>query len=260
MLEFMKDQIQKDLNIKSRPTKVVCLVPSLTELLVDLGLENRIVGVTKFCVHPGHIRKSTSVIGGTKTVKIDKVKSLYPDFILANKEENELEHIESLAESFPVYVSDIKSIEDLQSLIQDLASIFEIDSQSSQLINNLKSKYESFKVDMNKMPKLKVAYFIWRDPWMVAGSSTFIDYMLELNNFENVFGSLSRYPEVDLNKLPQMDYAFLSSEPFPFEHKHKKELPVEASKIQIVDGEYFSWYGTRLLKALEYFRNLRDKL
>ncbi|WP_019038958.1 helical backbone metal receptor [Psychroflexus tropicus] len=256
----MKDQLQRDLTIKHIPSKIVCLVPSLTELLVDLGLENQIIGVTKFCVHPEHIRKSTSIIGGTKTVKVDKVKTLEPDFILANKEENELEHIESLAQSFPVYVSDIKSIEDLLSLIQDLASIFEINDQAEKLINKLKSSYDSFTIEMSKMPKLKVAYFIWRDPWMVAGSSTFIDYMLNLNNLENIFGSSSRYPEIELDQLKHVDYVFLSSEPFPFKQKHKGELPLDASKIQIVDGEYFSWYGSRMLKAIEYFRTLRDKL
>jgi len=256
----MQDQLKRTLHISKPPKRIVCLVPSLTELLVDLGLEKKLIGVTKFCVHPDYIRKTVSVIGGTKTVKTAKVKDLQPDLIIANQEENELDDVQALAEFCPVYVSDIKSIGHLIELIRDLNSIFEIGDCSSKLITDLRSSYESFKNEMREAPKLKVAYFIWRNPWMVAGDSTFIHYMLELNNFENVFGSSPRYPVVNLDHLPEVDYVFLSSEPFPFETKHKKELPLEASKIKIVDGEYFSWYGTRLLKAMEYFRDLRDKL
>jgi ABC-type Fe3+-hydroxamate transport system substrate-binding protein len=95
---------------------------------------------------------------------------------------------------------------------------------------------------------------------MVVGSSTFINYMLALSGFENVYADLPRYPEVDIEKLKSVDYVFLSSEPFPFKEEHTREIPVDPSKIKIVDGEFFSWYGSRLIHAFDYFLELRDKL
>jgi len=256
----MKDQLERTFHITSIPNRIVCLVPSLTEMLVDLGLKDKLVGVTKFCVHPEDIRSTAEVIGGTKTVKIDKIKSLQPDFILANKEENELEDIEKLSENYSVYVSDINKIEDLLQLIRDIDEIFKIPESSKQLVDNIKTNFIKFRRKIEDQPKLKVAYFIWRDPWMVVGFSTFINYMLELNNFENVHKDLPRYPEVDINDLEVVDYVFLSSEPFPFKDQHKSEFKIPSEKIKIVDGEYFSWYGSRLLQAFDYLLKLRDNL
>lgn len=256
----MKDQLHREVHLDSIPKRIVCLVPSLTELLVDLGLQDRIVGVTKFCVHPKDIRTTAEVVGGTKTIKIDKIEELNPDFILANKEENEFESVEKLSQNYSVYVSDIFKIDDLLQLIKDLGEIFNIPEISKQLIENITANVIKFRRRIENEPKLKVAYFIWKDPWMVAGSSTFINYMLELNKFENVYKDLLRYPEVDIEKLKSVDYVLLSSEPFPFKDKHKAEFEIHPSKIKIVDGEYFSWYGSRLVKAFDYFQQLRGKL
>lgn len=256
----MKDQLKRSLHITSVPNRIVCLVPSLTEMLVDLGLKDKLVGVTKFCVHPEDIRSTAEIIGGTKTVKVDKIKSLQPDLILANKEENELEVIEKLTEDHSVYVSDINKIEDLLQLIRDIDEIFKILENSKQLVDSIETNFIKFRRKSKEQPKLKVAYFIWRDPWMVVGASTFINYMLELNNFENVYKELPRYPEVDIKNLVAVDYVFLSSEPFPFKDQHKLEFKIPAEKIKIVDGEYFSWYGSRLLQAFDYFLKLRDNL
>jgi ABC-type Fe3+-hydroxamate transport system substrate-binding protein len=256
----MQDQLRRNLTIKSTPNRIVCLVPSLTEMLVDIGLRDKLVGVTKFCVHPDDIRETATVIGGTKTLKIDKINSLKPDFILANKEENELESIEALAEKHLVYVSDIYSIEDLLQLIKDLGVIFNLPKTANFLIKDIQSNFGKFSNTMNSYPRLKVAYFIWREPWMVVGASTFITYMLELNNFENVYADLERYPEIQVEDLKPVDYVFLSSEPFPFKEQHKSELKLTPEHIRIVDGEYFSWYGSRLLKAFDYFLKLRESL
>lgn len=256
----MKDQLNKELYFDNTPVRIVCLVPSLTEMLVDLGLQDKLVGVTKFCVHPKTIRTHAEVVGGTKNIKFDKIQALNPDFILANKEENEFKDVKKLFENYPVYVSDINSVEDLLQLIRDLGDIFSIPKRSKQLVDDLKINFIKFRKDTEAEPKLKVAYFIWKDPWMVAGSSTFINYMLSLNNFENVYDDLPRYPEIDLNKLKPVDYVFLSSEPFPFKNQHKEEFDIDNDKIRIVDGEYFSWYGSRLLKAFNYFVQLRHNL
>lgn len=256
----MKDQLNRDLNITSTPRRIVSLVPSLTELLVDLGLEDKIVGVTKFCIHPSELRPSVEVIGGTKTLKVDKIQQLKSDFILANKEENTLEDITELSENHSVYISDINSIEDLYALIKDLNKIFNIEEVGDKLIDEIHEHFQDFKIFTDTLPNLKVAYFIWREPWMVVGSSTFINYMLKLNKFENVYQNLPRYPEVNIDELQDVDYVLLSSEPFPFQEKHKAEINVPAEHIKIVDGEFFSWYGSRLLKAFEYFKTLRHNL
>lgn len=256
----MKDQLHRALDVDTIPERIVCLVPSLTEMLVDLGLKHKLLGVTKFCVHPQDIRTHAEVIGGTKNIKHDSIQEINPDFILANKEENELEDVERLSESCPVYVSDINSIEDLLQLIRDLGELFSIPERSRQLADDIQTSFIKFSRETQHQPILKIAYFIWRDPWMVAGSSTFIDYMLKLNNFDNVYKDLPRYPEVDIHQLKPVDYIFLSSEPFPFKDQHKNEFEMNPDKIQIVDGEYFSWYGSRLLKAFDYFGQLRDKL
>ena len=112
---------------------------------------------------------------------------------------------------------------------------------------------------------LKVAYFIWKNPWMVAANNTFIDYILNLNNFENVYNSKERYPEIELSKSKlneSVEVVLLSSEPFPFKEKHIEELQVYylKAKIILVDGELFSWYGSRLAKAFKYFETLRLNL
>lgn len=256
----MKDQLGRKLQLEKAPQRIISLVPSLTELLVDLGLEDRIIGVTKFCVHPENLRKNVEVIGGTKDVKIDKVKSLKPDIIIANKEENTPKAVEDLSEFCTVHVSDVNNFQDVIELIQDYAEIFEVHNKAKSIIENLQEKFKDFKSFTKNQPKLKVAYFIWRKPWMLVGNDTFINYMLELNNFENAYKHLSRYPEVDLNQLEDLDFVFLSSEPFPFSEQHFEEIPIDNSIIQIVDGEFFSWYGTRLLKAFDYFKQLRNKL
>lgn len=256
----MKDQLNRNLEFEYIPNRMVCLVPSLTELLVDLGLQDQLVGVTKFCVHPNAIRTTAEVIGGTKSVNLQKIEALKPDFILANKEENELEVVNTLSEQHSVYVSDISNIDDLLQLIQDLNTIFKIPEKSKQIANSITSSCDKFRRKIENQPHWKVAYFIWRKPWMVVGSSTFINYMLELSGFENVYADLPRYPEVDIEKLKSVDYVFLSSEPFPFKEEHIREIPVDPSKIKIVDGEFFSWYGSRLIHAFDYFLELRDKL
>ena len=256
----MKDQLGRILHIEATPKRIVCLVPSLTELLVDLGLESKLLGVTKFCVHPEHIRTTKTIIGGTKHLKIDKIMELKPDFILANKEENNKEDVESLSQNSIVYVSDIRSIEDLYQLIKDIENVFNVKEYSRQLIDEMEASFIKFKREIQNLPNLKVAYFIWKDPWMVVGSSTFIHYILGLCHFKNVYADVERYPEIEINHLKDVDLVLLSSEPFPFKAKHKSEIPAENSIIKIVDGEFFSWYGSRLIKAFSYFSNLRDNL
>jgi ABC-type Fe3+-hydroxamate transport system substrate-binding protein len=235
-------------------------VPSITELLFDLGLEDRIIGVTKFCVHPQHIRSKSTVVGGTKMVHVDKIKALQPDIIICNKEENTQGIVESLMPVAPVFISDINTLEECYDLISRLGVLFGASKNSEKLIDSIQSQRKEFQHFIKDKPHQKIAYFIWKNPWMVVGSSTFIGEMIKEAGFENAFENIERYPEIKLNNvnLQKADLIFLSSEPYPFNEKDISALNSKFShhRIRIVDGELFSWYGSRLQNAFEYFKTL----
>ena len=255
------DQLNRILSFESVPKRIISLVPSQTELLVDLGLEESIVGVTKFCVHPTHLRKEKTIVGGTKQVHFNKIKALQPDVILCNKEENTKEMVAELEKIAPVHVSDIYTIDDTIVLMKQYGELFAVQAKANEIVKDLISLIDEFKEFIANQTLKKVAYFIWRNPWMVAGSNTIINHLLSLNKFENVFSNISRYPEVEISSLlgeNKPDFVFLSSEPYPFKEKHIKELKeiLPNVKILLVDGEYFSWYGTRLLGAFNYYKSV----
>ena len=258
------DQMGRTFKLSNTPVRIVSLVPSQTELLVDLSLADHIVGVTKFCVHPDTIRKEKNIVGGTKTIHLEKIRAIQPDIILCNKEENTEEIVTTLEKEFPVHVSDIYTIDDALELIVHYGDIFEKKDHAQDLIATIRTEQASFQEFMNDISQKKVAYFIWRNPWMVAGKGTFINHLLAMNNYENVFDHQDRYPEVseeELMRLDEVDTVLLSSEPFPFSEKHKLEMKNIYPKTQIilVDGECFSWYGSRLVGAFRYFRTLHSK-
>ena len=258
----MNDQLGRILTLTSPPQRIVCLVPSLTELLVDLGLENRLVGLTKFCVHPNELRSKKTVVGGTKTIHIDRVAALQPDFILCNKEENTPEIVESCSALAPVYVSDIISFQDIYTLLADLGELFQMESKTNQLTQDLQNRIVAFNTKTAAQPKQSVAYVIWNDPFMVAGNNTFINSILNLLGLRNAFAyKKERYPIIDRKELNDLELILLSSEPFPFKEKHIESFKqFTNAKIILVDGEYFSWYGSRLLKAFDYFKKLLSEL
>ena len=259
---IFRDQLDRELHIDQTPVRIISLVPSQTELLVDLGLEDQIVGVTKFCVHPQHLRKNKTIVGGTKDVDYEKIRKLNPDFILCNKEENTPEIVEELEKISRVYVSDVISINDAIEVIRHFGIIFNTRDISASLIQSFLTQLSEFQ-NLYKEPR-RVLYFIWRKPWMVTGKDTFINNLLELNNWENcAIDPNSRYPEIEIEDLTGLkpDLVLLSSEPFPFKEKHITEVREHyKGPIELVDGEYFSWYGSRLIPALEYFRRLQMKL
>ncbi len=261
----MKDQLNRIIHLTKLPERIISLVPSQTELLFDLGLESSIVGITKFCVHPEHFKKGKTIVGGTKDVHFDKIKALQPDIILCNKEENTFEMIQELETIAPVHISNIYTVEDCLELIEMYGGLFSKEEKASEIIQNIKFKYADFKKFIKDKPTIKTAYFIWKSPWMVAAKGTFIDEMLRLNKFENYYRHLERYPEIDLSEeiKESAGLVLLSSEPFPFKEAHKKLLKqfFPQGNIVLVDGEAFSWYGTRLLKAFDYFKSLhQDRL
>ena len=255
----VKDQLQRKISLPKTPKRIISLVPSQTELLVDMGLEENILGITKFCVHPKHLRKNKNIVGGTKQVKLEKIKALDPDIILCNKEENTQEMVVELEEIAPVHVSDIVKIEDAFDLMHQYGEIFQKEALVSTMVNSIRDKIAVLREKLKDKQVKKVAYFIWKKQLMVAGKDTFIDELLKLNKFENVFKE-SRYPETTLEELKNKnpDLILLSSEPFPFKKKHKKYFAPLNAEIKLVDGEYFSWYGSRLVEAIDYFKTLRD--
>ncbi|GAA4896667.1 helical backbone metal receptor [Flaviramulus aquimarinus] len=261
----LQDQLHREIHLKEIPKRIVSLVPSQTELLCDLGLQDAIVGVTKFCVHPHYIKTDASIVGGTKQIHLDKIKALNPDIILCNKEENTKEIVEACKAISEVHVSDVFTLKDSLELIKQYGAIFKKENKATIIINEIKSELKAFKVFIKEKSSLNVVYFIWKNPWMVAGNHTFINYLLQLNKFKNVYGNKRRYPEIKLSKLradKKTEVVLLSSEPFPFKKMHKKELQefYPNAIIILVDGELFSWYGSRLTKAFKYFKSLHLNL
>lgn len=252
------------LDVPDLPQRIISLVPSQTELLHYLGLGDRVVGITKFCVHPEDWYRSKIRIGGTKTVDLDKIKELKPDLIIGNKEENTQAVIEGLQSNYPVWMSDMQSLEDVWSMMSMLGDLLGVVKPSNELIQQLKEDFLDLRTTFINQEKIKVAYFIWQSPYMVAAANTFIDTLLQKSGFENVFGDLERYPEVSLEMLQsiEVDAILLSSEPYPFKDKHIEwfQNTCPTSKVVLVDGELFSWYGPRLLLAVDYIKKLRRKL
>ena len=245
--------------LNKAPQRIISLVPSQSELLFDLGLDNRVVGITKFCVHPQKWLKEKAIIGGTKNAHFEEIKALQPDLIIANKEENIKEDLEELSKIAPIWVTDIQNLEEAWVMINEIGTLTQTEEKAKEIIEKTKEGFQN--LSSNKKNK-KVAYFIWRKPWMAAASATFIDDLLSRLGFTNVFENKTRYPEFSLEELKILkpDYLFLSSEPFPFNEKHAIEIRTQLPncKIKFVDGEFFSWYGSRLLLAIEYFKSFME--
>lgn len=253
------DQIGTLHSFESTPQRIISLVPSQTELLYDLGLEGSIVGITKFCVHPLHFKSTKKLVGGTKKVNYDAVRALQPDIIICNKEENTKEIVAELQKICTVWVTDILTIEDNYQMISDFGQIFDKRVEARKWIDKLTFALNDFREFIKEVPIRNVAYFIWKKPYMVAGANTFVDQLLQLNHFRNYFANVERYPEVELEQLngaPDLNLVLLSSEPYPFKAEDAYEIACLIGNVQaiLVDGEMFSWHGTRLLKALDYFK------
>lgn len=256
-----RDQLGRCVRVKRNPERIISLVPSQTELLYVLGLGNKIVGHTVFCVHP-HLKEGSAVrIGGTKNLNIDKILALSPDLILANKEENTREQIEILAQFFPVWISDVQNIDDALSMIASVGMITNTRHRADQLIHSIRFERNTFK-KLHPQPA-GVVYLIWNKPYMAAGSDTFIHSMIADAGFVNLIDQ-TRYPVLDIDEMIRLnpEYVLLSSEPFPFNEKHADIINrALAKKVCVpVDGTYFSWYGSRLAKAYAYFADLHSSL
>lgn len=242
----------------------VSLVPSLTELLFDLGLKTEVKGITKFCIRPAHWLKEKTIVGGTKKIHIEKIDQLLPDLLIANKEENTKEEIEEISVHYDVLVTDIQTLEQALTAIKQIGLFTGRKKESERLIVTIKNNFSDLRQDLSAQKKLNAAYLIWQKPFMTVGGDTFIHSMLERCNLHNTFGHKKRYPEISIKDLRESnsDIIILASEPFPFTLKHQKELQsvLKEKIITLANGEMFSWYGSRLQYAPAYFRQFYNNL
>jgi ABC-type Fe3+-hydroxamate transport system substrate-binding protein len=257
-MEFT-DQCGNIVRLSRTPGKIVSLVPSQTELLHDLGAGNSVAGITRFCIHPAHWLKEKTIVGGTKNFQHDIIDQLKPDLIIGNKEENYREGIEQLQRSYPVWMSDIFNLDDALSMISSIGKLTDTQQRADGLVAEITKAFSGLK----KTGSQKVLYLIWRKPWMAVASNTFINSLLNQIGYENCVAEKLRYPELTSEEIEQLNPALimLSSEPYPFREKHIAELKAISphSKIILVDGEMFSWYGSRLRLAPAYFNSLQSQ-
>lgn len=256
----MMDQLGRDIHLLAPPKRIISLVPSQTELLYDLGLWEKVVGITRFCVHPWPLVKEKEKVGGTKDLQLDKILSLQPDLVIGNKEENTQEDIEALETHFPVWMSDVNDLTSALEMIRVIAQMCAVESEGQKMVEAIERQFAKL-APRTENPRT-AAYFMWKNPYMLAAEETFIHAMLEVCGLENCLKGKSRYPEVDLTELLELqpNFLFLSSEPYPFKERDRVELQKRFpnSKVHLVDGELFSWYGSRLKKSPDYFINLLE--
>jgi ABC-type Fe3+-hydroxamate transport system substrate-binding protein len=244
--------------------RIISLVPSLTEYLWALGLEEEVVGITKFCIHPKAWWQEKTRVGGTKKVNFETIDTLQPTLIIANKEENTKEDIQQLRERYAVLVTDISSLEEAYHYLLLIGQKVQREEKSLSLVSHIQTNLQSV---VNIGQGASFLYFIWKDPYFVVGPQTYIHALLTHFGLVNCC-EIERYPDLDqvlANKtslaniqVVNPDYIFLSSEPFPFESKHMEEVQVlfPKSKIVLIDGEICSWYGSRMLEVATYFRSI----
>lgn len=254
------DQLNNTIELSDFPKRIISIVPSQSELLWDLGIRKELIGITKFCIHPKKMFSTTERVGGTKKLNIEKIRSLNPDIIIGNKEENEHTQILELQKEFNVWMSDIYTLEDALKSIREIGILVNKENEANSIADNIDNSFRQ----LEKKQK-SVLYLIWRKPYMAAGKATFIGDILNKAGFHNVLtDEHSRYPELTLEKIRKLnpEFIFLSSEPYPFKEVHINELQKDLphSKICLVDGELFSWYGTRLLQSVDYLNQLIKQL
>jgi len=253
------------IDISKRPKRIISLVPSITELLVDLNLEDELVGITKFCTHPRHLKNTKIIVGGTKEVHLEKIKALNPDLIICNKEENTKDLVEEVEKIAPVFVCDLKEVDENPALFLSIGKLTHRNFEARNLVDKFNFARDQFEKFIESEPTRSVAYFIWAKPWMVAASDTYINSVLKLNHLNNVYAKFERYPIVEIKKFRMQgdaDYVLFPDEPFPFKDEHAFELGrfTHHAKTVFIDGSYFSWYGSRSIKAFKYFMQVIKSL
>ncbi len=254
------------------PCRIVCLVPSITELLCDLGLSSHIVGRTGFCIHPQQVVASIPKIGGTKDVNIEKIRQLAPTHLVVNRDENEKPTVDTLSSFIPnVIVTHPLSPLDNPPLFRLLGGVFGCEHEAEMLCTQFDAALQRLQQQLplnqvsqqrRKMQQHRVLYCIWQDPWMTVSRDTYIARMLDLIGWQHwVSDSLARYPVFQWNEalLANIDEVLLSSEPYRFTDEHVDALERQIGKpVRLIDGEMLSWYGSRAIQGLAYLGQLAE--
>jgi ABC-type Fe3+-hydroxamate transport system substrate-binding protein len=254
------DARNQEVELDRPPRRIVSLVPSQTELLAYLGLDETVAGVTRFCARPSHWRDEKAIVGGTKAVDVDRVRALDPDLILANHEENTKADVEALEAIAPVFVTAVKTVTEALDMIRTVGTLTATSDQTSTLAGRIIARF-------SRLPDFaprRAAYLIWRDPYMTVGGDTFIHDIMDWGGFENAYGDHTRYPTVTLDELADadLDVVLCGTEPFPFHQEDRFTEEVRSAlpdtPVEVVDGQPFSWYGPRLLDTPPYLKELRE--
>jgi len=256
---LVKDHIGLPFSFNRQPERIISLVPSITELLYDLGLGDRVVGRTKFCIFPENGFPNATIIGGTKNIHLDKIEALKPDLIIANKEENTKEQVMPLSAFANVFTTVVKDTADALRMISDIGEI----TGTKELARQMIQTFQKDQAHREKQKTLTMAYLIWRKPYMTVGGDTFISAFMEDFGFVNCFKDRERYPAIGIAELKTKnpDIILLSSEPFPFADKHKKEIIDETGiPTELIDGSICSWYGSRMLMAKDFFETYKQQI
>ncbi len=254
------DALGRTISLPGPPERIVSLVPSLTETLFALGLEERIVGVTRFCERPPEARQKP-IVGGTKNPNLERIFSLKPDLVIANQEENRQEDILALEGRLPVYVTAIRTIPEALQTIKALGALTGTAESAQSLIQDIQQAWLALP---SSPPLGRALYLIWRRPYMSVGRDTFTHAMLEAAGWENVCADQTRYPVLEPETMQslQPDFVLLASEPYRFKPEHRAEIQALLPRARIlhVDGAMFSWYGVRMREAFPYLGNLRQQI
>jgi ABC-type Fe3+-hydroxamate transport system substrate-binding protein len=250
------DQTNQQISFKNIPKRIISLVPSQTEYLYSLGLEEEVIGITKFCIHPNEWFRNKTRVGGTKNLNLEQITILRPELIIANKEENVKAQIDELKKICPVYVSDVYNLHSALQMMYDVGVIVGKETKASSIVTEINELFQHLQPSTIR----KAVYMIWRDPYMTVGGDTFISDMMQRCGFQNMFQNQNRYPEITIEQLREMncELLLLSSEPYPFKEEHLLEIQAQLpnTKVILADGEMFSWYGSRLLQATGYFQSI----
>ena len=242
--------------------RIVSLVPSITELLCELGLAGQLVGRTGFCIHPAETVRAIAKVGGTKDVNLGKIRALAPTHVIVNIDENEKPTADALAEFVPhVVVTHPLAPRDNLDLARLMGGIFCAQDKAEAWCAAFEAEYAALRAMPKSLPQT-VLYCIWQDPWMSISSDTYIARMLAEIGWQVPQLGSERYPRFDWTPelLEQIDQVLLSSEPYRFTEAHVDALERQIGKpVQLVDGEMMSWYGSRALRGLAYLRRLAQR-
>jgi ABC-type Fe3+-hydroxamate transport system substrate-binding protein len=246
--------------------RIVSLVPSITELLCDLGLAPQLVGRTGFCIHPESAVAAIPKVGGTKDVNIEKIRKLAPTHLVVNIDENEKPTVQALAEFVPhIVVTHPVAPGDNLGLARLMGGIFQAEDAAEAWCASFEAELARLR-SMPPGPRRTVLYCIWQDPWMSVSADTYIARMLGELGWQ-VPALLAQLP--DAARYPRfvwtdalaagLDAVLLSSEPYRFTEAHADALEKQIGiPVVLVDGEMMSWYGSRALAGLRYLHTVRE--